>query len=141
VELRDLTEGTNPAENILIMPNDAISVPKADMIYVIGEVGRAGAIVLNSQQKMTVLQAMSMAAGLTKTAKPKEARILRLNPASAKRDEVSVDLSALLAGKIDDVAMQPNDILLVPSGKASLTARALESAMQVGTGIAILSVR
>ena len=114
VPLRDLTEATNPAGNILIMPNDVISVPKAEMVYVIGDVVKSGGIVLGGQQQITVLQAVSMAAGLTKTAKSKEAKILRLNTASAKRDEVPIDLKALLAGKIDDVPMQADDILFVP---------------------------
>ncbi len=141
VPLRDLTEATNPAGNILIMPNDVISVPKAEMVYVIGDVVKSGGIVLGGQQQITVLQAVSMAAGLTKTAKSKEAKILRLNTASAKRDEVPIDLKALLAGKIDDVPMQADDILFVPSTSRNLTTRALESALQIGTGMAILSVR
>jgi polysaccharide biosynthesis/export protein len=142
VPLRNLLEAKNPAENILIMPNDVISVPRAEMVYVIGEVGKSGAIMLGEQQKITVLQAISMAAGTSKTAKLKDAKILRLDPRSAKREEVLVDLKALLAGKVDDVAMQPEDILFVPSnGSKNVTVRALEAVLQVGTGIAIVSAR
>ena len=91
---------------------------------------------------VTVLQAVSMAAGLTKTAKAKQAKILRLNPSSSKRDEVPVDLKSLLAGKIDDVPMQPEDILFVPNSSThSVTVRALEAALQVSTGVAILAAR
>ena len=142
VPLRDLTQAADPAGNILIMPNDVITVPKADMVYVIGEVGKSGGIVLGGQQQVTVLQAVSMAAGLTKSAKAKEAKILRLNPSSSKRDEVLVDLKALLAGKIDDVPMRPDDILFVPNSSThNVTVRALEAALQVGTGVAILATR
>ena len=142
VPLRDLTQAADPAANILIMPNDVVTVPKADMVYVIGEVGKSGGIVLGGQQQVTVLQAVSMAAGLTKTAKAKQAKILRLNPSSSKRDEVPVDLKSLLAGKIDDVPMQPEDILFVPNSSThSVTVRALEAALQVSTGVAILAAR
>ena len=142
VPLPDLTEGKNPALNIPVMPNDVISVAKAEMVYVIGEVSRSGGIVLGGRQKVTVLQAVSIAGGAAKTAKPKQAKILRLDPASARRTEVPIDLAALLAGKIDDVPMQPEDILYVPGGSSrNLTTRALESALQIGTGVAILSVR
>jgi polysaccharide biosynthesis/export protein len=143
VPLRDLLQAKNPAENILIMPNDVISVPRAEMVYVIGEVGKSGAILLGGgQEKITVLQAISIAAGTTKTAKPKNAKILRLDPGSAKREEVAVDLKALLAGKIDDVAMRPEDILFVPSNASgNVGVRALETALQIGTGVAILSAR
>jgi polysaccharide export outer membrane protein len=142
VPLRDLTQAANPAGNILIMPHDVITVPKADMVYVIGDVGKSGGIILGGQHQVTVLQAVSMAAGLAKTAKAKEARILRLNPSSSMRDEVRVDLKALLAGKIADVPMQPEDILFVPnSSSRNVTMRALEAALQIGTGVAILSAR
>jgi polysaccharide export outer membrane protein len=141
VSLRDLTEAVNPANNVLIMPEDVISVSKADLVYVIGDVVKAGGIVLNGKQPVTVLQALSLADGPSKTAKSTEAKILRVNPSSAKRAEIPVNLKALLAGKIDDVAMQPNDILFVPAGNRAVTARLLESALQVGTGVAILSIR
>ena len=143
IPLRDITESANPASNILIMPNDVITVAKADtmMVYVIGDVLKSGAIVLGGHQPVTVLQALSLASGLAKTAKPKDARILRLNPASAKRDEVPVDLKELLAGKIDDVTMQPNDILFVPTGNGPMViTKVLETAVQVGMGAAILAV-
>jgi hypothetical protein len=51
-------------------------------------------------------------------------------------------VAALLAGKIDDVAMQADDILLIPSGSGrNITLRAFESVLQVGTGVAILAAR
>src|SRR6058998_3309680 len=138
IPLPDLIEGKNPALNISVMPNDVISIAKAQMVYVIGDVGKAGAIVLERRRQVTVLQAMSLASGLTKTAKAKEAKILRLDPASAKRTEVPIDLAALLAGKIEDVTMQPEDILYVPSGTDhKLGTRVLESVISVGTGVAI----
>ena len=34
--------GKKPAENIQIMPNDVITVPRADLVYVVGSVRRAG---------------------------------------------------------------------------------------------------
>ena len=142
IPLPDLIEGKNPALNISVMPNDVISIAKAQMVYVIGDVVKAGTIVLERRRQVTVLQAMSLASGLTKTAKAKEAKILRLDPASAKRTEVPIDLAALLAGKIEDVTMQPEDILYVPSGTDhKLGTRVLESVISVGTGVAILSAR
>jgi polysaccharide export outer membrane protein len=142
ISLPELTDGKNPELNISIMPNDVISVAKADMVYVIGDVGKTGAIMLGGRQQVTVLQAISIAGGAAKTAKPKLTKILRLDPTSAKRTEIPVDLAALLSGKVDDVLMQPEDILYVPGGSnRNLTTRALESVLQIGTGVAILSVR
>jgi hypothetical protein len=49
-----------------------------------------------------------------------------------------VDLNKILAGKSEDVAMRPNDILVVPpSNLKKGGARALEAAIQAAVGIAI----
>ena len=45
VSLEAVMEARNPEENVLIMPNDVISVPRAEMIYVIGGVERSGGFV------------------------------------------------------------------------------------------------
>ena len=142
VPLRDLLSATDPALNIAIMPNDVITVPKAEMVYVIGEVEKAGGIVLGDQRNITVLGALSAANGMTRTAKAPAATILRVEHGSATRKEIPVDLKAMLAGKAEDLVMRVNDILYVPGNtQRSVAIRALESALQIGTGVAILSVR
>jgi polysaccharide export outer membrane protein len=115
VPLRDIFTAMNPGDNILIMPNDIINVPRAQMVFVIGDVNRPGSIVLGGQKAVTVIQAIAIAAGPGKTAKSTKAKILRLSPGSASRVELPVNLKALLAGKAGDIAMQPEDILFVPT--------------------------
>ena len=106
----------------------------------IGEVGKSGGIVLGDQQTMSVLQAMSIAGGLGKTAKSKEAKILRVNPGVPKRTEVAVNLKDMLAGKMDDVSMQAEDILFVPnSAGKTLALRTLETV--IGTGMTAVIYR
>lgn len=134
IRLRELMQAENPLLNIQVMPNDVITVPKADMVYVIGEVVKPGAIVLGDQTSVTVLQALSMAAGLDKTAKPQDAKILRVAPGSNQRMELAVNLKDILAGKRSDVPMEKEDILFVPSSKGRATAlRVLEAAVGSGT--------
>ena len=142
VPLSELTNGTNPADNILVMPEDVISVPKAEvkMVYVIGAVNKSGGIVVGGRERLTVLQAVSMAGGVQKTANAKEARILRQNPASLKRDEIPLDLRELLAGRISDVGMQPEDILVVPDRKGTVLG-GVEEALRIATSVAIIGVR
>jgi polysaccharide export outer membrane protein len=139
VDLKRITEAKNPAENILIMPNDVISVPRGEMVYVIGDVKRSGGFVLSEKAHMSVLQALSMAAGLEKTASSSNARILRAsNSPDAKRTEIPVNLKKVLEGIDEDVAMQPEDILLVPGSRSKVALiRGLEAALQIGSGIAI----
>ena len=137
VNLQRIMDARNPGENILVMPNDIVNVPKADMVYVIGEVQKAGAIALGDQKTVTVLQAISIAAGLGKTAKSAEAKILRITPGSTTRTEVTVNLKAMLAGKLSDMAMEPDDILFVPNSlRKEIGLKTLETLG--GTGVTSL---
>lgn len=138
VSYKSLIEGKNPEENILIKPDDVISVPRGDTVYVMGEVLKAGEYILNNDEKVTVLTALSKAGGTDRMAQPQHARILRRNPGESSRAEIPVNLTKILEGKAADVAMQPEDILYVPNSipKRALV-RALEAAIQTGSGVAI----
>jgi polysaccharide export outer membrane protein len=115
VNLQRIIDAQDPGGNILMMPNDLISVPKAQMVYVIGDVNRPSGIALGDQKTVTVLQAIGIVSGLTKTAKSTDARILRINPGSTTRVQVTVNLKTMLSGKTADVPLQPEDILFVPN--------------------------
>lgn len=138
VDLKKIMEAKDPAENIQIFPHDVISVPKAEMVYVIGEVRRSGGFVLGEHQSISVLQALSMAEGLNGTADTRHAKILRLNHDADQREELPVDVKDLLAGKRKDVNLQADDILFIPGSTGKKVAlRTLEAAIQTGTGLAI----
>jgi polysaccharide export outer membrane protein len=138
VNVKSAMEGRSPQENILIMPYDVISVPRAELVYVIGSVRRAGGFVLNEREAISVLQALSLAEGLERTAAPQNARILRPAPDPSKRTEIPVDVKKILAGKSNDVPLQANDILFVPNSVAKSAAlRTFEAAVQIGTGVVI----
>src|SRR5579863_8806603 len=57
----------NPESNIPILPGDTIIVRKADLVYVVGDVGRPSGFLMDSGH-LTVLQAIAMAGGTTRTA-------------------------------------------------------------------------
>jgi polysaccharide biosynthesis/export protein len=138
VNLRKIMEAKDPAENIQILPHDVISVPKAEMVYVIGEVKRSGGFVLGEHQTISVLQALSLAEGLQGTADARHARILRLKPGADQREELPVNVKGLLAGKKPDVTLRGEDILFIPGSTGKKAAlRGLEAAIQTGTGLAI----
>ncbi|HET7150321.1 MAG TPA: polysaccharide biosynthesis/export family protein [Candidatus Acidoferrum sp.] len=138
VNLKEIMEAKDPAENIQIFPHDVISVPKAEMVYVVGDVKRSGGFVLGERQSISVLQALSLAEGLNGTADAKHAKILRLNRDKDQREELPVDVKALLKGKKQDVSLQGDDILFIPASTGKKAAlRAVEAAVQTGTGLAI----
>jgi polysaccharide export outer membrane protein len=142
INLQKIMDARDPAGNIVMMPNDVISVPKAEMIYVIGDVLKPGAIAVGDQKTVTVLQAISIASGLGKTAKSTEAKILRVVPGyPTARTEVAVNLKMLLAGKISDVVMQPEDVLFVPTSlKKDFALKTIEALGGAGVASVIYRV-
>lgn len=137
VNLKSVMTAKNPVENILIQPDDVISVPKADLIYVVGSVKKSGGFVLSERENISVLQAISMAEGLEQTAGSGNSKIIRSVSGQA-RQEISVDVKKILAGKSDDVPLLANDILFIPNSTAKQAAmRGVEAAIQLTTGVII----
>ena len=138
LNLKKIMEAKNPEENIQIFPHDVISVPKAEMVYVIGEVRRSGGFVLGEHQTISVLQALSLAEGLNGAADTRHARILRLKREADQREELAVDVKDVLNGKKPDIALRGDDILFIPGSTGKKAAlRAIEAAIQTGSGMAI----
>lgn len=138
IDLQTLLSAERPEDNVLVRPHDVISVPRADMIYVVGDVNRPGGYLLNDREPLSVLQALALAGGLSSVAAPKKARILRSISANRERDEVPVNISEIMDGKSPDVKLTPQDILFVPNNTSKRVAvRAAEAAVQALTGIVV----
>ena len=138
VSLKSIMTAKNPEENIVVRPHDVVSVPRADLIYVVGEVTKAGGFVMEDRQTISVLQALSLAGGLTQWASKKNSTILRDAGDGSKRSQISVDLSKILTGQAEDLRLKSNDILFVPINTPKrATIRVAETALQAVTGIVV----
>lgn len=138
LDIRSVMEARDPGQNIDVYANDVITVPKADLVYVIGSVRRPGGFVLSEKREMSVLQALSLAEGLERVAAPKNARILRQAAPGAERTEIAINLTEILAARNPDAFLRSNDILFIPnSASKSAAIRTLEAAIQLGTGVVI----
>jgi polysaccharide export outer membrane protein len=117
------------ASNVNLEPGDTVVVPKAGIVYVLGEVTRPGGYVLNSTGGITVLQVVAVAGGPTHVASAGKTRLLRRTENGFQ--EQRIDLKKLLRGKIHDVAVRDQDILFVPSSgvKSVLNASTLVATM------------
>jgi polysaccharide export outer membrane protein len=134
---RNLTD--TPDSNIDVFPGDTVIVRKADIVYVVGDVGRPSGFLMDSGN-MTVLQAIALAGGTTRTAKLSGATIVRKGPAGMT--QTPVHLKEMLAAKAPDVQLQADDILFVPTSTSKLIAgRTLEAALQAATAVGIVAIR
>lgn len=139
IDLKQLMEAKNPQVNIAVEPNDVISVPKAEMVYVVGEVPRSGGFVLSERNSMSLLEALTLAGGINHaTASPQGAKILRQSQDQETRVEIPVNLKKILSGRGEDIQMKPGDILFIPgSNMKRVSIRALEAAIEMGTGLVV----
>ncbi|HXE13952.1 MAG TPA: polysaccharide biosynthesis/export family protein [Bryobacteraceae bacterium] len=138
VNLRKVMDAEAPQDNIIIKRDDVLTVPKAQMVYVIGEVQKPGGYVLNERDSLSLLQAISLAGGLTKTASAKHAKVLHEVDGKSDRVELPNNVAKILAGKAPDISLHADDILFVPNSTSkTIGLRAAETAVSVGTGLAI----
>ncbi len=138
VSLKALVESSDASSNVLVYPGDAVKVPRAGVVYVVGEVRKPGGFQLRSNENITVLQVLALAEGLTRTSAKTHARIIRTDEKNGTKEEMPLDLGKILAGKSSDPMLHSKDILFVPgSGSRSALYRGLEAAVSVGTGLAI----
>jgi polysaccharide biosynthesis/export protein len=124
------------ASNVKVYPGDTIFVPRAGIVYVIGDVKTPGGFVIDNSSRMTVLKAVALAQGANSTASLNSAKLVRKTPTG--QEEKPLELKKILTGKSPDVAMQADDIVFVPnSAPKSATKRGLEAILQTATGVAI----
>ena len=115
-----------------------MKVTSAGVVYVVGEVHKPGGFVLKNNQNISLLQALALAEGLTRTAAQHHARIVRTDSKTEQRVEIPVDLGKVLSSKAPDPELQPKDILFIPNSSAkSAFYRAAEAAVSTATGVAI----
>jgi polysaccharide biosynthesis/export protein len=136
LDVRSLLEGRTPDKDILIQPHDVVLVPRAEVVYVIGEVGKPGPVPITSGNSISLTAALSSSGGVLRNGAPKRARILRRAAVEPGRAEQNVDIGLIMQGKASDVALAAGDILFVPDNTGKrVAARVLEAAIQTGVMI------
>ncbi len=137
VNIRDVMSGKNPQGNILIKPHDVITVPRARMIYVLGNVNRPGGYVMTDNETVSLTQAIALAGGWNSDAAMSSTRILRAS-AGAEREQIPANIKKIMDNKAPDLKLQPDDILYVPNSVLKqFSQRGVEAAIGLGTGMAI----
>ena len=101
VNLRDLENGVL-SQNTALRDGDTIFVPRAESVYVFGQVKNPGAYALQ-QKNTSVLQALSLAGGVSDRGSTSRIRIVRI--VKGEKKELGV--------KLTDV-VQPGDTIVVP---------------------------
>ncbi len=123
---------------VFVNPGDTVVVPKAGIVYVLGDVNRPGGYTMsNNESRVSILEALAIAGGAAKTAKLGHARLI----SKAGHSETQISLGDIEKGKAPDFAMAPGDILYVPfsyaknlviTGSGGITGAASAAAIYAG---------
>lgn len=139
IDMEQLLRSGNLNLNIPIYGDDIINVEKAGIVYVSGDVVRPGGYVLKNRgrEQLTVLQVLALAGGVNRFAAKNHTRIIRTDEMGQRR-EIALNLDKVLAGKAEDPALKPDDILFVPTSAARpILTRVMESLLYTATGVVI----
>jgi polysaccharide export outer membrane protein len=100
--------------SVAVFPGDTVLVAKAEVVYILGDVNRPGGFAMvTNDQKLSAVQAISLAGGTPPNAVPSHARLIR-KQADGSHVEIPLQLSAMEKGKKPDIQLQPDDIVYVP---------------------------
>jgi len=99
--------------SVKVDPGDSIYVPKAGIVYILGDVGRPGGYAMtNNDGQVTVLQLVAHAGGTNHSAVPSHAKLIRKTGNSYV--EEALPLSAMQKGNRADFPLMADDIIWVP---------------------------
>ena len=131
----NLAEDTQ--NDVDVFPGDTIIVSRAGIVYVVGDVNHPSGFVIEDNA-LSVLRALALAGGSTRTSALSKTRILRQTPNGVQ--EIPINLKKVLYAKAPDIALVKGDILFIPgsAGKAAAY-RTADVAMSLTTSLAIVA--
>ena len=128
-EVIDLSvHGTPSKADLILSPGDKVAVSKAGVVYVLGEVNKPGAFLMENNTTMSLLKAVALAGSTTKLASLKHVYIISRGSNGMTETEVRLDK---LKHAVSDLQLHAEDIVFVPLSKGkNYGAMGLQGALQ-----------
>jgi len=109
-------------QDMYLEPGDIVNIPPSGVFFVAGEINQPGSFPL--KEGTTVRQAIALAQGMKFNAAASHGIIFR-EGLNGKREELAVDIAAMMSGKKEDLIVQANDIIIVPNSRSKSIGGAL----------------
>jgi polysaccharide export outer membrane protein len=124
-------------QKLMVNPGDKVVVPKAGIVYVLGDVARPGGYPMtNNDGTLTVLQAVATAGGTASSASPNSSRLIRRTAVGGYQSD-PIPFSSMQKGKKSDIPLQAGDIVYVPFSYLRNAALGVTSIAAAATGAAL----
>jgi polysaccharide export outer membrane protein len=131
----NLAEDTQ--SNVDVQPGDTIIVSRAGIVYVVGDVQHPSGFMIDDNS-LSVLKALALAGGSTRTSSLNKTRILRQTPNGIQ--EIPIPMKKILYAKAPDVPMIKGDVLFVPGSSAKAAAyRTADAAVSLTTALGVVA--
>ena len=124
-------------QTVLVNPGDKILVPKAGIVYVLGDVAKPGGYPMtNNDGTLSVLQVVAAAGGTATSAAPGSSKLIRRTAVGGYQSD-PLPLSAMQKGKKPDMQLQAGDIVYVPFSYLRNAALGVTNIAAAATGAVI----
>jgi polysaccharide export outer membrane protein len=105
--------GTALSEDPMVYPGDIVVVPKAPVVYVLGDVLKPGGYPISTNNsKMTVLEAIALAGSPNHSALVGKSKLVRKTATGV--EQINLPVGDMQKGKKEDIALMPDDVVYVP---------------------------
>jgi polysaccharide biosynthesis/export protein len=120
-------------KNMHLDPRSIIHIPQAEVFFVGGDVTAPGSFMF--KEGATLRQAITLAQGMKSTAASDRVIIFREDPVTRKKQEIRVDASKIMNGKQEDVAINANDIVIIPNSRGKSVSAAILSVLSLNNAL------
>jgi polysaccharide export outer membrane protein len=125
-------------QNPVIQPGDTIVIAKAGIVYILGSVNKPGGFLIDNNEHISLMQAMTLAGGWTATAATSKVRLIRKVPEG--REEIRLDMKHVAEGREADLKVLDGDIVYIPSSfSKTIGYRGLEALISAAQSAAVYS--
>ena len=124
-------------DSVMVVPGDVVSVERAPLVYILGNVRRPGGFPL--ARPTSLIQALALANGFAPSAVDKHAVLFRDSEGGTRIVE-DLNLHDILRGKRSDIALRGGDILFVPNSAIKDIAKAAAAVLPGVASAAIYQV-
>jgi len=124
--------------NVPIFAGDTIVVSRAGAVYMLGAFKTVGAIPLQQNSPLTLMQAASLAGGPGFEGKMKDLHLIRT--VGLDRKVVMLDMKRVMDGKDPDPVLQTDDIVLLPNSliKSAIKSGGFSTLVGLGSILAVV---
>ncbi|MGB2998150.1 MAG: SLBB domain-containing protein, partial [Phycisphaerae bacterium] len=125
----------DPTQNLVLRDGDVITIPSPPIgdFYMTGYVARPGVYSLTGR-KITLLQAVAAAGGLTAVAVPWRTEVVR-RISETEEEIIYVDVAKIARGESPDFYVQPEDLIRVGTDQGAIFNAVLRNAFRATYGL------